>query len=199
MKAIDIVLVPDDAMTEVVIEANRGLLVDGAGEIVLGREERVPHITVAMGCVDGERISVIGEKVVDVWESFGGSWVSHLQSAGVTAVINRSGEKVSSFVVLKSRELQRFHEAIMCGISDEVSYDVGAEMLVDDRVSVPTLEWIRHFSEYSGFERYMPHITIGYGEVSEVYGLMEYSALKLGLYRLGNHCTCRDLLWEQEI
>jgi len=199
MKAIDVVLLPDEAMTEAVIEANRGLLVGGAGEIVLGRADRVPHISVAMGCVETERINVIGEKVSDVWESFGGSWVRNLKAAGVTVVSNRFGEKVSSFVVAKSRGLQKFHEAIIHALADDVSYEVNDEMLASEAVSATTLEWIRHFSHYSSFERYMPHITIGYGEVSEVYGVIDFSAIKIGIFWLGNHCTCRELLWEQDI
>jgi hypothetical protein len=199
MKAIDVVLLPNKEMTDLVIEANRGLLVDGSGKIVLGRSEFVPHISVAMGCVDSERISVIGEKLSEVWGSSGGNWAKNLKAVGVTVVSNKVGEKVSSFVVAKSMDLQLFHEAIMHALADEVSYEVNEDMLASESVSATTLEWIRYFRNYSSFEHYMPHITIGYGQVSDLYGVIDFSAITLGVYWLGDHCTCNKPLWVQDI
>ena len=43
-------------------------------------------------------------------------------------------------------------------------------------------------------ENCLPHITIGYGELSHFLFPEEFTASKLALCHLGNHCTCRRVL-----
>ncbi len=70
-----------------------------------------------------------------------------------------------------------------------------------------TLLWIKHYPEKSSFENFFPHITIGYGEIDDYsFGSrkagslpMRFTASKLALCHLGNHCTCRKILASAEL
>ena len=54
--AIDVVLLPSEAMTNKAIEANRRLL---DKRIVLDKEGCLPHISLAMGCIEEDEIGEI--------------------------------------------------------------------------------------------------------------------------------------------
>jgi hypothetical protein len=73
--------------------------------------------------------------------------------------------------------------------------------------SESTLAWIKNYPEKSSFEKFFPHITIGYGEINDYsFGFpqggvppIEFAVSKLALCHLGNHCTCRKILASAEL
>ena len=62
--AVDVVLLPDETMTDKAIEMNAKLVKQFGSEIVLHKEKCLPHISLAMGCIDEEDITFI-EKVLE--------------------------------------------------------------------------------------------------------------------------------------
>ena len=56
-KAVDVVLLPSEQMMDKAIEANGELVKRFGGKIVLNRENCLPHISLAMGCVDERDIA----------------------------------------------------------------------------------------------------------------------------------------------
>ncbi|MHC4628534.1 MAG: hypothetical protein ACYTDV_16275, partial [Planctomycetota bacterium] len=50
--AVDVVLLPSDEVTTRAIEANIELLKQSPDKIVLDRENCLPHVSLAMGCID---------------------------------------------------------------------------------------------------------------------------------------------------
>jgi hypothetical protein len=75
------------------------------------------------------------------------------------------------------------------------SYDVTAEMVLSPPVAnETTLLWIKNYPEKSSFKRFNPHITLGYGHIDNVSYPREFTAPRLALCHLGNHCTCRKIL-----
>jgi hypothetical protein len=80
------------------------------------------------------------------------------------------------------------------------NYDVTADMVLSPPgASESTLAWIKSYSEKSSFEKFFPHITIGYGEINDYSFPIEFSVSKLALCHLGNHCTCRRILASLEL
>jgi hypothetical protein len=80
------------------------------------------------------------------------------------------------------------------------SYNVTAEMvLCPPMPGESTLLWIKNYPEKSAFENFFPHITIGYGQVDDSSFTAEFTASKLALCHLGNHCTCRKVLAAAEL
>lgn len=190
--ATDVVLLPDETMTEQAIEVNKRLVGDHRKEIVLNRETHLPHISLAMGCVDEKDVGTIAKLLHDLSEE---TTVSRLSIVGILTSTNSRGEKTSLLEVGKTDELQALHERVMEESKPFFSHDVTDAMIRDDVVAVTTLEWIRDYPQKASFERFRPHITIGYGQVEPGLSFpIEFRVTRLALCHLGNHCTCRRIL-----
>ena len=98
-------------------------------------------------------------------------------------------------------ELQKLHEAILNEMSSIFTYEgVQKEMFYSPPpVNEIPLFWVKGFAETSVRENYKPHITLGVGEPKQAVSPVQFTASKLALCHLGNHCTCRDLLWSASL
>ena len=226
--AVDAVLLPSDDMMDKAIEANRELLKQCAGfprggvadKIVLDKEDCLPHISLAMGCIDEKAIADI-EKVLRTIAKgprFAGTKQYSLEQLRVTGIhvgTSSAGEKVSVFRIERTKTLQSLHEEVMRRLAPYFSYDVTADMIFSPpEAGESTLLWIKNYAEKSSFEKFFPHITTGYGEINDsAFGSaarcpvdreagslpMKFPASKLALCHLGNHCTCRKILASAEL
>jgi 2'-5' RNA ligase len=194
-KAVDVVLLPDEVMTSKAIETNAGLIRKSGEEIVLNKRDCLPHISLAMGCMDDRDIAVAEEILRSV---AGECNLGGLTILGVWVSENSAGEKVSAFEVEKTEELQLLHETIMESLGPYLSSDITADTIYgydNDEVAETTLAWIKNYRQKASFGKFFPHITIGYGQVSSLPSFpIRFAASKLALCHLGNHCTCRSIL-----
>jgi len=196
-KAVDIVLLPTEAMMEKTIEANKELVRKFGRKIVLNKENCLPHISLAMGCVGERDISAVEKVLKPVAEK---SSLPELRVVAVRTTTNSVGEKVSVFEVEKTKELQLLHERVMDELGAYLSYNVTRDMLYrSGEIGESTLLWIKNYLEKSSFANFSPHITIGYGEIENLSFPIKFTASKLALCHLGNHCTCRKILVSIEI
>jgi hypothetical protein len=189
--AIDVVLLPSRAMMEKAIEANRRLRKPSGGEIVLNEESCLPHISLAMGCIEEKDI----EELEKILQTIAGQYSpGQLKVIDVHIGTNSVGEKVSAFQIERTKAIQSLHEEVLQRLMPYLSPDVTADMVLGPTVCESTLRWIRDYPEKSSFTRFFPHITIGYGELSHFSFPAEFTASRLALCHLGNHCTCRKVL-----
>lgn len=196
-KAVDVVLLPDEAMTEKAIEANAELVKGFGDKIVLDKESCLPHISLAMGCVDEEDIASVEGILRSIVREYP---LGDMTILGVRSSGNSAGEKVSVFEVERTEELQRLHKTIMDRLGAYLGSDVSGDMVyADGEVEESTLLWIRNYREKSSFDKFFPHITIGYGELGDYFSFpIKFAVSKLALCHLGNHCTCRKILASAE-
>ena len=191
-KAVDIVLLPTEAIMDKAIEANAKLVEKFGKKIVLNKEDCLPHISLAMGCVDERDIDSIEKVLETIAEQCP---LRDLTVSGIRTAVNSKGEKVSVFEVEKTNELQSLHEKVMEKVLPYFSVDATSDMIYgDEEVAETTLLWIKNYAEKSSFANFSPHITIGYGEINEVGFPIKLAVSKLALCHLGNHCTCRKVL-----
>ncbi|MDT8303348.1 MAG: 2'-5' RNA ligase family protein [Sedimentisphaerales bacterium] len=190
--AVDIVLLPQEEMADKVISANKELLKQYAHKIVLDRERCLPHISLAMGCIDDIDIDEIGTILTTIAQE---TSLGQLNAVGIKTETNQAGEKVPVLEIEKTEALQSLHEEVMKKLSEYFSYDVRPEMVLSSaQTSQSTLDWIKNYPEKSSFENFFPHITIGYGEINKFPFPIKFTVSKLALCHLGNHCTCRIIL-----
>jgi len=195
--AIDVVLLPSQAMAETAIKANRQLPPRAGDRIILDKENCLPHISLAMGCIEKKDIGEINRILQEI---AGRCALGSLKVVGIHVGTNSAGEKVSAFQIERTKALQSLHEEVMQRLMPYLSHDVPAaqgpvgDMVLGPTVCESTLRWIRDYPEKSSFERFFPHITIGYGELGHFSFPVEFTASKLALCHLGNHCTCRKIL-----
>jgi len=190
--AVDVVLLLPEEVTNQAIETNKRLLTQYSNPIILDKENCLPHISLAMGCIDKHDIPNI-EKILQTVALKHNPGQLNIRKINIST--NSFGEKVSAFEVEKTEKLLSLHEKIMRRMSPYFSYDVTAEMVLSPpAASESTLLWIKSYAEKSAFENFFPHITIGYGQLEEFPFSAEFTASKLALCHLGNHCTCRKVL-----
>jgi 2'-5' RNA ligase len=190
--AVDAVLLPSETMASRAIEANRRLSKQASGRIVLDKENCLPHISLAMGCIDEEDIVDIEKILKSIAKRY---CAQELKVVGIRVGTNSVGEKVSVFQIKKNEPLQSLHEEVMRSLMPYFRYDVTMDSVYSPpRAEESTLLWIRGYTEKASFESFFPHITIGYGQVDDLSFPIKFTASRLALCHLGNHCTCRKVL-----
>ena len=190
-KAVDVVLLPDERMTGIAIEANAGLVGKFGEKIVLSKEKCLPHISLAMGGIDEKGLDAVEQVLRRIAEQYS---LGGLRVVGIGVSVGSGGEKVSVFELEKSKAIQSLHKEVMDGLEPYFNCDVSEGMVADAEVAASTLRWIRQYREKSSFENFWPHITIGYGEMEKISLPIEFDASALALCHLGNHCTCKKVL-----
>jgi 2'-5' RNA ligase len=190
-KAVDVVLLPEEAVTNKAIEANAELVEKFGSQIVLNKENCLPHISLAMGCIDHSNISTVEKILQQIADRcpLGDLTICGVRTSG-------SGtDAVSVFEVEKKARLQLLHETVLAELQPFLTPDVTADMIYgSSEVAESTLEWIKNYREKSSFENFFPHITIGYGQMKNLPSPINFTASKLALCHLGNHCTCRRII-----
>ncbi len=189
-KAVDIVLLPEEAVMDLAIEANGKLVEKFGDKIVLNKDNCLPHISLAMGCIDESDITEVSKLLEKIAKEM---LLGELKVVGILTTTNAVGEKVSAFVVDRTGQLRLLHEQIMKELSPYSTAQATAETIADDKVDESTLLWINSYREKSSFENFFPHITIGYGQTGGLSAPAEFVVSQLALCHLGNHCTCRKV------
>jgi 2'-5' RNA ligase len=190
--AVDVVLLPSEAIINRAIEVNKRLLKQEAGQIILNKEHCLPHISLAMGCIDERHVTEIENILKSIADK---NNPGRLSIVRINIGTNSLGEKVSSFEVKKTERLQSLHEEVMRRIKPYFSHNVTAEMVLSPPTAgESTLLWIKYYPEKSAFDNFFPHVTLGYGQIDDFSFATEFTASKLALCHLGNHCTCRKIL-----
>jgi len=190
-KAVDIVLLPDEKMTALVIEANGKLVKRFGSEIVLNKKDCLPHISLAMGIIDDSQTDNIRNILGKIAKEHP---LGLLNIIGIAVTVNFRGQEVSSFLIEKTSEVQMLHQKIMNELSPYLDNNVTADMTAEGDVAESTLVWIKNYREKSSFEYFWPHITIGYGRTNKTGFPIRFGISSLSLCHLGNHCTCRKIL-----
>jgi len=191
-RAVDIVLLPTEAMMDRAIEVNAELVKKFGKKIVLNKENCLPHISLAMGCVDEKDIADVEKVLKRIAEQYP---LGDLRVIGIGITVDLVGERVSVFEVGKTKSLQSLHEEVMENLAPYFSYDVTSDMIyAGAEVEESTLLWIKNYPEKSSFSNFLPHITIGYGEMNNFSFPIKFGVSRLALCHLGNHCTCREII-----
>jgi hypothetical protein len=190
--AVDVVLLPSDDMMDIAIEANQRLRLQSTDKIVLNKVNCLPHISLAMGVINEDRIAEIGEVLRAIVRRIS---LKALVATCIHTQVLLSGRTVSAFQIENTGQLQSLHEDIMRRLEPFFSYIVTEDMLHSPPAAdETTLQWIKNFPENSGFKGFFPHITIGFGRLSGVSFPIKFTISKVALCHLGNHCTCRKIL-----
>jgi 2'-5' RNA ligase len=196
--AVDIVLIPSDEVANLAIEASNSISKTRDGKIHLNRQDSLPHISLAMGCIKENNVERIDKTLSDITEGFSPipMIISGIQIEGIP-----TKEKVSCLKIENSHAIQLLHETIMKRMSQYLTFDVSLDMIFlspNEIFEECTLNWIRNFKKESSFEKFSPHITLGIGELKgeniDTTFPMEFTATQLALCNLGNYCTCRKVI-----
>ncbi len=195
--AIDVVLLPPGPIMDMAIGANRTLLAGNPdGGIRLDGENCLPHISVAMFPARRGDIPEITAKVDRIAR----------QCSPMTMTIDAvakhrssTGGTVSTFHILRAEILQLFHKTVMNALKPYQAPPAGPPMFAGE-APASSVDCLLRFPKTSVYERYSPHITLGFGDLPELIpGIdfpVRFEATRAAVCHLGSHCTCRRLLAE---
>jgi 2'-5' RNA ligase len=193
--AVDIVLLPEEAMRDYAIAANTEIVAKFGSEIILNKKDCLPHISLAMGCVERKYITDVGKAL----QPLVAITPRRLKLVGIQKSTNLSGEIVSVLKVERSDLLQTLHEKICDAVKPWFTCGAAAEMIAGGQVSPSTLRWIKEYPVKSSHCNFSPHITVGYGDLTDRTLPADFAVRHLAMCHLGNHCTCKKILWSAEI
>ncbi|KAF5087106.1 hypothetical protein DSECCO2_50290 [anaerobic digester metagenome] len=193
--AVDVVLLPPGPIMDMAISANRTLLAGNPdGGIRLDREGCLPHISAAMFPARREDLPEIAAKVERITQHCS---PMALTIDAVAKHRKNAGKTVSTFHILRGEILQLFHKTVMNKMTPYQAPSTGPS-LFSGEASAPSVECLMRFPKTSAYERYSPHITLGFGDLPEIIpGIdfpIRFEVTKAALCHLGSHCTCRRVL-----
>lgn len=196
--AVDVVLIPPDEILQLAIDINKTFPDTREENYVLDAKTCVPHITLLMGLITKEQVSEVGRKLGAIAEKFSALTLT------ITHIKNWTrpdGKILSSLEIEKTPELQKLHEVILEAMSSIFTYDgVIRDMFYSSPPVYETpLSWVKGFVKTAVRENYQPHITLGVGEPKKKISPIQFCASTIALCHLGNHCTCREILWSSSL
>jgi len=193
--AIDVALLPPEPIIEMAISANQTLLAGNpGGGIRLDRADCLPHITVAMLPARSEDIPEIMGIVNRIAR----------RCSPITMTIDAvskhrsgAGETISAFHILRTDIHALFHKTIMNALKSYTAPSAGPPAFFEE-VSELSIDCLLQFPKRSAYERYSPHITLGFGDLPELLpGIgfpVRFEATKAAICHMGGHCTCRRII-----
>ncbi|MDW7695561.1 2'-5' RNA ligase family protein [Flammeovirgaceae bacterium SG7u.111] len=192
--AIDIVLFPSEEIRDVAIELNRKLRENNPPKITLDTESVMPHISLTMGVLDEERLSEAAEILKNIAADFG---AMELEIPEIAVKTSSSGKKMSSLQLADHPELQQLHNRLVQDYTFLLEKGASPEMFHSSpEVSESSLSWVDDYLGKHSGENFWPHITLGAGELAVNFAA-KFTASRLALCHLGDHCTCREILVEE--
>lgn len=190
--ATDVVLLPGKTLEDRMIEVSRQIAREYSSEIVLNRTDCLPHLSLAMGCIEEQDVGAIHKTLERLAEEIP---AGQLTATGIQTSTNSRGQTISLLEIEKTPELQAFHEQVMEAMKGFFRYDVAEAVFYDDVVADTTQDWVRNYKQQAAYEQFNPHITLGYGRAKPEFSFpVAFSAARLALCHLGNHGTCRKIL-----
>ena len=160
--AVDVALLPPLDVMEKAISVNKELVEKFGSRIRLDKKTCIPHITLAMGCVDESDLPQIRKKLQPLVEKY------LPQEVLIDGTVVPPLPNAAYFTVGKTPQLQGLHEDVMNELKEFLSYDVEKEMFFNPAdVTERTLRWVVDYPLKSSFEHFKPHLTLGYGEKAD--------------------------------
>ena len=187
--AIDIVLLPPEEIWEWAVALSRDIREQNPESAILLDDTHLPHITLVQACVDNldEIYKTTKESVANI---------RPLSLDVDCAMVDENGTAGLNIVITK--ELQQLHNDLMSS-TEKFRCDVDSEAFYldnDQTVSRGTLDWVKNFTQHAGYEKYVPHVTLGEINSPPKIEPKKFIANRVAVCQLGNHCTCRKILKE---
>ena len=197
MKAIDIVLLPAENISNESIVINQQLD-NGSGiqQIPLGTK-CLPHISLAMGGLKDEEVDSFFKEVTAIASQFS---ALTLHYTAIECHPNDKGEAISGIAIDENNELQKLHETLVNKFESFLKNEVNQEHFHgDETTNTSSVNWVNEYITKHSYKQFSPHITLGTGSFSGNFTPKKSITNRLAVCHLGNYCTCREVLFEVEL
>lgn len=181
-------LLPVERHMKHIIEVNKTINQPANKRIQLSENGQLPHVSLLMGSIPQKVLPAIKRKMAEIIKLTPAFYLH------IDEINNKQG--VSSLNIKKESGLQSLHLLIAEQFGEFLTETATAACIYGNgKVSPSTLTWINNFYQKNTFDNFWPHITLGYGK-SDLKQLItnHIEVDRLGLFHLGNHCTCEKAL-----
>ncbi len=187
--AIDIVLIPPPEIWESAVLFNQQINEGVEKPEIVFDGTHFPHITLVQGCVNNEEIETIKTKIKEIVKSF-----TPFDLTADHMIKDENG--FVSLEITQNEQLTDLHKRLLDSVRPH-NKPIATTSLYTDRGEIAnelTLRWITYWIEREHIE-FQPHITLGklHGKLPE-WTPKTFTTDIIGLYQLGNFCTCRKVL-----
>lgn len=188
--ALDFVIIPPMQIVEEAISINRAL---DDQRLILGTSHTIPHVSLCMVLARKEDVDEITAKLQDLTAKVD---MPHFTIDS----IYQYGSQTVGWNIEKTSWLDKLHYKAMDVLREYhhrvPSSDTSCFSWVNPLNPYSGIEYLNHYFEDFGGNKFLPHITLGKGDPNLVAGKEGYkfSGGHLALYHLGSGCTCQKLL-----
>ena len=191
--AIDIVILPPDPIIKLALDTNRMLLSHIPEGIILGKDRNMPHISLLMGCIVDSLLSEVTLRLRAISKK---TQALHLSITGIHSH-NSGSHNVISFDIERSNELLALHQLLVNEFKPLLTHDAEEGDFNDaPPIAASSISWVNRFIPDACFDNFWPHITLGFGNYTGTVDPVPFTASRLAICHLGNHCTCSRIIEE---
>ena len=191
--AVDIALIPERQIIDQAIEAARKYC--DYDRLPLEFSSTIPHISLMMLIVKIERLELLIQELGDLITN-DLVLTLDLKIEKSSYSINSNGMLLSSWNVEKDETLISVHSDIFQLYASYHQEEIENSKVSNSEIlAYSGMKYVREFRTKHSLENYEPHITLGYGLV-ESQPKAIFNASKIGIYQMGEHCSCKKPLWE---
>ncbi len=189
--AVDVALLLPDAVNKICVEINRRK--DADPESDLSKSNNYPHITLSMGVIEQENLPLAEAALKETCRDF---TPLQIEIPGIDYGMTPENRKSYGFAIRPADELKRLHSAVMKSMHPLFSYAVANDMFfvdTDEIFSDVSRHWVENYGkDHMDANNYHPHISLKCRKADYTHFPIKFSATKLGIFHLGNYCTCRE-------
>lgn len=179
--AVDVALVPPEWLQARARRIN-GTLQSGGLHLDAAH---VPHITLAQLFLLRGAVPLLIERLNLLWRTVAALPLS------VLAVVEQ--QSTISFLLDRTPKLLELHESLMNALKEweEEGGDVDAFYSDGEPARENDVDWVTNFRTAASYRKFIPHITLGFGQGPQRIEPFDFVARRAGLFHLGRFCTCR--------
>lgn len=195
MVAIDIVLLPPQEIIDLCITLNQQATPLGP----LGKEDHIPHLSLAIAGAVGKNIPKIVSIIREVAQTM------KPLPLRILRIEPPSGERSSDYLLFQpSPALQRLHELIMDKISPYVQFEgVSKEWFYvnsGEIINKLPRTMVDNFQKTYAYDKYQPHITLRCTGAEKLpLPIKQFTASTIALFHVGESVTCRKMFWRGNV
>lgn len=195
--AVDIALIPERESLNFFIGLNRRLIEKtGDGSIYLGDSACLPHISLSMGRVRASSIEDIKERLSEAVSGYLPYFAAYKDYA---VVAGSDGDPVSGMDVVRDDAIAGLQEIVAGILGEFSSHGMTPECFSGDVSAITdfSLDYSDNYLARQTGDNFSPHITLGHGDIMRLEDIQppaNFSCDRIAICRLGNHCTCAELL-----
>ena len=189
--AIDIVILPPSHVSDLALEWNRKLAEHLQQEIVLNSVDTLPHISLLMGGIESLQLHEAQRMLSDI-----AATIKSITLEVKGLVFTASSPPVAALDIVLSPALAHLQHQLIVTFAPLICEARESDFFDAPPVKASTIEWTNRFIDDQRGDRYWPHITLGHGRHHHQQEAFAFTATRLAIAHLGNHCTCRRILAE---